>query len=44
MAAIGVAPERRPSLVRALESLAKSGVVRQRVSTEQPPDGARHGI
>jgi putative mycofactocin binding protein MftB len=36
MSALGVAPERRAALVRALESLARSGVVRSRVTTEPP--------
>jgi mycofactocin biosynthesis protein MftB len=42
--AIGVAAERWPSLLRALESLANSGVVRPRESAELPEDGTPDGI
>jgi mycofactocin biosynthesis protein MftB len=44
MTAIGVAPERWPNVIRALESLAKSGVVRPRQSTGLPEDGTLDGI
>jgi len=44
LVALGVAPERWPNLIRALESLANSGVVRPRSSRELSRDGARHGI
>jgi putative mycofactocin binding protein MftB len=43
MASIGVAPDRQPSLVRALASLAGSDVVRERAGTALQRDGGHHG-
>jgi mycofactocin biosynthesis protein MftB len=43
MTSIGVAPERQPTLVRALASLASSDVVRPRACGDLPPDRGPDG-